>query len=46
MSEDGIFCRIVEYEISWPSNIDEFKLIKGKLVDPITNKKAVYKADD
>jgi len=22
MSEDGIFCRIVEYEISWPSDLE------------------------
>jgi hypothetical protein len=23
MSEDGIFCRVVEYEISWPVDLKE-----------------------
>lgn len=24
MSEDGIFCRIVEYEISWPRELKKY----------------------
>jgi len=36
MSEDGIFCRVVEYEISWP--ID--------LKDRIKNKEEIYRKED
>jgi hypothetical protein len=35
MSDDGIFCRIVEYEISWPQNIERYfgaDSISGKTV--------------